>query len=55
MKLTHRKRGFKSTPMDFLILFLVIVFPVISGTYLEAHDLASFATKTLMLFSVMKC
>lgn len=50
LKLTHRKMGFKLTPMDFLILFIVFIFLFISGSYHQETFLAGFATKTLTLF-----
>lgn len=50
LKLTHRKMGFKVTPMDFLILFIVLVFPFIAGTYFKDKVMADFAAKTLLLY-----
>ena len=50
LKLTHRKMGFKISPMDFLILFIVLVLPFVTGTYVEQKLMADFVSKTLMLF-----
>ena len=41
LKLTRRQRGFKSTPMDFLILFMALVFPYLLGAYLPVKGLPS--------------
>jgi len=50
LKLTQRKMGFKISPMDFLILFIVLVLPFVTGTYVEQKLMADFVSKTLMLF-----
>ncbi len=50
LKLTRRKRGFKSTPMDFLILFMALVFPYFLGTYLPVKGLPIVVAKTIMFF-----
>jgi UDP-GlcNAc:undecaprenyl-phosphate GlcNAc-1-phosphate transferase len=50
LKLTRRKRGFKSTPMDFLILFMALVFPYILGAYLPVKGLPIVVAKTIMFF-----
>ncbi len=50
LKLTRRRRGFKSTPMDFLILFMALVFPYLLGTYLPVKELPIIVAKTIMFF-----
>ena len=50
LKLTRRKRGFKSTPMDFLILFMALVFPYVLGAYLPVKGLPIVVAKTIMFF-----
>ena len=50
LKLTRRKRGFKSTPMDFLILFLALLFPYLLGSYLPIRGLPIVVAKTIMFF-----
>ncbi|HUJ70295.1 MAG TPA: MraY family glycosyltransferase [Syntrophorhabdales bacterium] len=50
LKLTRRQRGFKSTPMDFLILFMALVFPYLLGAYLPVKGLPIVVAKTIMFF-----
>src|SRR5271157_520682 len=50
LKLTRRQKGFKTTPMDFLILFLALVLPELLRDYVEVKDLKIIAAKTVMFF-----
>ncbi len=50
LKFTRRRRGFKVTPMDFLILFIALVAPYIAGTYTAHKEIGAVAAKTIMLF-----
>ncbi|OPY74843.1 MAG: putative undecaprenyl-phosphate N-acetylglucosaminyl 1-phosphate transferase [Syntrophorhabdus sp. PtaU1.Bin058] len=50
LKLTKRKRGFKATPMDFLILFIAVIAPYVAGTYARYRELGEIAPKMLMMF-----
>jgi UDP-GlcNAc:undecaprenyl-phosphate/decaprenyl-phosphate GlcNAc-1-phosphate transferase len=50
LKFTRRRRGFKVTPMDFLILFIALVAPYVAGTYTTHKEVGSVAAKTIMLF-----
>jgi len=50
LRLTRRRSGFKVTPMDFLIVFIAIVAPFISGMYGEHARLTFVAAKAVMLF-----
>lgn len=50
LKFTRRRRGFKVTPMDFLILFIALVAPYVAGTYTTHKEIGAVAAKTIMLF-----
>ena len=50
LKFTRRRRGFKVTPMDFLILFIALVAPYVAGTYVDHKEIAAVAAKTIMLY-----
>jgi UDP-GlcNAc:undecaprenyl-phosphate/decaprenyl-phosphate GlcNAc-1-phosphate transferase len=50
LKFTRRRRGFKVTPMDFLILFIALLAPYIAGTYATHKEIGTVAAKTVMLF-----
>jgi UDP-GlcNAc:undecaprenyl-phosphate GlcNAc-1-phosphate transferase len=50
LKMTRRKRGFKSTPTDFLILFIVLIVPYILTTYFEGIHIGPIVAKTVVLF-----
>ncbi len=50
LKLTRRRRGFKGTPMDFLILFVAVAAPYIAGTYGQYKEFGAVAAKTIMFF-----
>ena len=50
LKMTRRQNGFKTTPMDFLIIFLALVLPELLRDYVEVKDLKIIAAKTVMFF-----
>lgn len=50
LRFTKRRQGFKSTPMDFLILFIAVGVPYIAGLYVKNGDLASMVARIIMLF-----
>jgi len=50
LRLTRRRSGFKVTPMDFLIVFIAIVAPFISGIYGEHQRLTYVSAKAVMFF-----
>ncbi len=50
LKFTRRKRGFKATPMDFLIFFIALIAPYVAGTYTKHGEIGAMAAKTIMLF-----
>ena len=45
-----RREGFKSTPMDFLILFIAVVVPNIPGAEFETQRMGLVAVKIIILF-----
>jgi UDP-GlcNAc:undecaprenyl-phosphate GlcNAc-1-phosphate transferase len=49
-KLTRRKFGFKSTPLDFLILFIVLAIPVIQQTNLQDFRMGLVAIKIIIMY-----
>jgi len=49
-KLTKRKIGFKSTPLDFLILFIVLAIPTIQQTNLHDFHMGLVATKIIIMY-----
>ncbi|MBP7527631.1 MAG: undecaprenyl/decaprenyl-phosphate alpha-N-acetylglucosaminyl 1-phosphate transferase [Syntrophorhabdaceae bacterium] len=50
LRLTRRRSGFKVTPMDFLIVFVAIIAPFVSGVYGQHKQVTFVAAKTVMLF-----
>ena len=50
LKFTRRRRGFKVTPMDFLILFIALIAPYLAGMYMAHKEIGTVAAKTIMLF-----
>ncbi len=50
LKLTKRRSGFKLSPLDFLILFIALMAPMIAGTWVKEKDLTEMTAKTLLLF-----
>ena len=52
LKLTKRQKGFKSTPMDFLILFIALIVPNLPVVHLDDGHMGLLAAKTIVfLFS----
>jgi UDP-GlcNAc:undecaprenyl-phosphate GlcNAc-1-phosphate transferase len=49
-KFTRRKKGFKVTPMDFLILVIAIVVPNLPDPRIQSLDMGFLATKMIVLF-----
>lgn len=49
-KFSRRKEGFKSTPLDFLILFIVAVFPNLPVLQIHEYRLGMIAAKIIMLY-----
>ena len=50
LKFTRRKGGFKSTPLDFLILFAVLVIPNLPDESIQSLNLGSSAIKIIVLY-----
>jgi UDP-GlcNAc:undecaprenyl-phosphate GlcNAc-1-phosphate transferase len=50
LKFTRRRRGFKVTPMDFLIFFIALAAPYIAGMYTVHKGIGTVTAKTIMLF-----
>lgn len=50
LKFTRRKNGFKSTPMDFLILFIALVVPNLPDAEIQSYQMGMLAAKIIVLF-----
>ena len=50
LKFTRRRQGFRTTPMDFLILFIALVVPHVLSKYLQVENLTLIAAKTVMFY-----
>jgi UDP-GlcNAc:undecaprenyl-phosphate GlcNAc-1-phosphate transferase len=50
LKFTRRKSGFKSTPMDFLILFVALVIPNIPDEQIRSYQMGMVAAKIICIF-----
>jgi len=49
LKFTLRRKGFKATPMDFLILFIALVVPNLPGLGIEGHRLGLMAAQIIVI------
>lgn len=50
MKFTRREKGFKSSPLDFLVVFVVLLIPNLTDTAFSDYRLGLIAAKTVVLF-----
>jgi UDP-GlcNAc:undecaprenyl-phosphate GlcNAc-1-phosphate transferase len=50
LKWTMRRKGFRLTPMDFLILFMVLGMSLLPGDYTKEHHLGPIAVRIIILF-----
>ncbi len=50
LKFTRRTKGFKSSPMDFLILFIALIVPNLPDAQIKGYHLGMIATKIIVLF-----
>jgi UDP-GlcNAc:undecaprenyl-phosphate GlcNAc-1-phosphate transferase len=50
LKFTRRQNGFKTTPTDFLILFIALIVPSLPGAHLQDYRMGLFAAKLIALF-----
>jgi len=52
LKFTRRQHGFKSTPTDFLILFIALIVPNLPDAHIQSYHMGLYATKLIVfLFS----
>jgi UDP-GlcNAc:undecaprenyl-phosphate/decaprenyl-phosphate GlcNAc-1-phosphate transferase len=49
LKFTRRRKGFKTSPMDFLVLFIALVVPSITGTLIQNLNMGMIAAKIIVL------
>lgn len=50
LRYTRREKGFKSSPMDFLVLFIALVLPNLSGNLQISHQMGLLTVKILIFF-----
>ncbi|MBW1938106.1 MAG: undecaprenyl/decaprenyl-phosphate alpha-N-acetylglucosaminyl 1-phosphate transferase [Deltaproteobacteria bacterium] len=50
LKFTRRQKGFKVSPMDFLILFIVLIVPILPDQRIQNYNLGMLASKIIVLF-----
>jgi UDP-GlcNAc:undecaprenyl-phosphate GlcNAc-1-phosphate transferase len=50
LKFTRRQKGFKTTPLDFLILFVALVVPNLPDALIRSFDMSLMATKIIVFF-----
>jgi UDP-GlcNAc:undecaprenyl-phosphate GlcNAc-1-phosphate transferase len=50
LRFTRRKKGFKSTPMDFIVLFVALIVPNIPGGPVRSHHMSLIAAKVIVFF-----
>jgi UDP-GlcNAc:undecaprenyl-phosphate GlcNAc-1-phosphate transferase len=50
LKFTRRQKGFRVTPMDFLILIIAIVAPYLPDPRIQSLQMGYLATKMMVLF-----
>lgn len=50
LKFTRRRKGFKTTPMDYLILFAVVVMPNLPGIEMQSVQVKVIATRIVAFF-----
>ncbi len=50
LKFTRRQQGFKTSPLDFLILFIALVIPNLPDPQIQSYHMGFLATKTIIFF-----
>jgi hypothetical protein len=50
LKFTRRQKGFKATPMDFLILVIALVVPSLPERFIDAPHMGFIAVKLIVLY-----
>jgi len=49
LKFTRRRKGFRVTPMDFLVLFVAVVMPYFPNAYLQSAQMGIVATRIVVV------
>ena len=49
LKFTRRRKGFKTTPMDFLVLFIALVVPSITSVHIQNLNMGMLAAQIIVL------
>ena len=49
LKFTRRQHGFKTTPTDFLILFIALIVPNLPDAHIQSYHMGLYATKLIVL------
>ncbi len=50
LKFTRRKKGFKTTPMDFIVLFVALIVPNLPGGPVKSYHMSLIAAKIIVFF-----
>jgi UDP-GlcNAc:undecaprenyl-phosphate/decaprenyl-phosphate GlcNAc-1-phosphate transferase len=50
LKLSEKENRFRTTPLDFLILFIALIVPIVPGGDAAGHQMGFIATKIIVLF-----
>ena len=50
LKITRRQKGFKATPMDFLIIVIALVIPNLPDLLIQSFNMRFLAVKIIVLF-----
>ncbi len=50
LKFTRRKKGFKTTPMDFIVLFVALIVPNLPGGPVKSYHMSLIAVKIIVFF-----
>jgi UDP-GlcNAc:undecaprenyl-phosphate GlcNAc-1-phosphate transferase len=50
LKFTRRKKGFKTTPLDFIVLFVALIVPNLPGAPVRSHHMSLIAAKIIVFF-----
>lgn len=50
LRFTRRKKGFKATPMDFIVLFIALIVPNLPGCPVKGHHMSLIAAKIIVFF-----
>ena len=50
LKFTRRKKGFKTTPLDFIVLFVALIVPNLPGGPVKSYHMSLIAAKIIVFF-----